>query len=163
MDLGSTIIGIVAVIICILPFIMMNNGRKKREKVLLQSLSEIAARYNCQISRYDVFSNFAIGIDEAKNVVFFFKQNDDNKMTQFVDLSKIQSCKVINTSRTLKSRDGNQKITDRLELNFIPAVKNLPEVKMEFFNAEVSLHLNGEIQTIEKWCELINSRLKYKN
>jgi len=162
MDLGSAIIGAVAIIICALPFVMMSRSRKKREKAFLQSLSKIATQNNCQINQHEIFGNFAIGIDETKNFVFFFRQVKDNEIEQLVDLSEIQSCKVINTSRNFKNKDGNQKVIDKLELSFTPTAKNKPEIKMEFFNADVNIQLYGELQSIEKWSKLINDRLKHK-
>ncbi len=63
----------------------------------------------------------------------------------------------------LKSKDGNQKMIDRLELCFISKAKDKPEIKLEFFNADVHPQLYGELQTVEKWSKLINGRLKPKN
>lgn len=158
--LGSTIIGTITMIICALPFVMVNNSKKKREKIFLQSLLEIAAQNNCQIYQHEILGNFAIGIDETKNFVFFYSQIKDKENKQYVDMSETQSCKVINTSRTFKNKDGNQKVIERLALSFVPTAKNKPEIIIEFFNADVSLRLNGELQLIEKWSNLINDRLK---
>lgn len=159
MDLGSVIIGAIAIIICALPFAMMSIGRKKSEKIFLKSLSEMATRNNCRLSQHDLLGIFAIGIDETKGFVFFYRQTKDSEIEQIVDLSEIQSCKVINKSRSFKNKAGNQKVIERLELSFIPIVKTKPEIKMEFFNADVGVQLNGELQSIDKWSKLINDRL----
>jgi hypothetical protein len=162
MDLGSTIIGVVIIIICALPFIMINRSRKKREKQFLQSLSKIAAYNNCKIDQHEIFGYFSIGIDETKKNVFFSRQTKDKMEEQSIDLNEIQNCKVINTSRTFKNNNGNQRVIDKLELSFIPTAKNTSEITLEFFNADESLQYSGELQSIEKWSELINSQLKTK-
>lgn len=162
MDLGSALMGAIAIIICVLLYILLNRNKKKREKLFLQPLLKMAAQNNCQIHKHEIFGNFAIGMDETKNFVFFHKLANDEVIEQSVDLGEIQSCKVINTSRMLKSRDGgSQKVIDRLQLSFIPLTKTKPGIKMEFFNSEVSIRLNGELQLIEKWSKLINDHLNH--
>ena len=162
MDLGSAIIGAVAIMICILPFIMMSNSRKKREKLFLQALSRIAAQNNCQIGYHEIFGNFAIGFDSSKNFVFFYKQTKDNKQEQSVDLEGIQNCKVINVSRTFKSKEESHQVIDRLELCFTPMLKNKSEIKLEFFNADLNLQLYDELKAIENWSKMIKDRLLLK-
>lgn len=160
MDLGSAIIGAVAIIICALPFVMMSRSKKKREKIFLQSLSEIATKNNCQITQHEIFGSFAIGLDESKSFVFFYKKMPGKEEEQSIDLGEIQNCKVINTSRTINNKEGNQKVIDKLELSFSPAAKNKPGIKLEFFRSDVSVHLDGELQSIEKWSKLINDLLR---
>ena len=162
MDLGSAIIGAIVIIICALPFVMMSRNSKKREKKNLQSLSEIATQNNCQIDQHEIFGSSAIGIDETKNFVFFYKLTKDKGIEQSVDLSEVQNCKVINTSRTLNNKGGNRKVIDKLELSFLPIVQNRSEIKLEFFNSDDNLQLLGELQSIEKWSKLINDRLNHK-
>ncbi|HET6245272.1 MAG: hypothetical protein H0V01_02025 [Bacteroidetes bacterium] len=139
MDLGSAIIGAILIAICIVPFILMSRGRKKREKQILQSLTDIAVQHNCQISQHEFCGDFVIGIDEAKNFVFFHKQRKDRVIEQFIDLAKIQNCKVINSNQTITNKDGNYKVIDKLELSFIPIAKEKTEITLEFFNSDVSL------------------------
>ena len=139
---------------------MYSRGRKKREKVFLNSLSKIALQNSCQINQHEVFGTSAIGIDETKGLVFFYRQVADKDTEQFAVLSEIQTCRVINTNRTYKNKDGNQMIIDRLELSMIPIARNNPELRMEFFRADVNGQLTGELQSIEKWSKLINDRLK---
>lgn len=160
MDLNSAITGAIAILICFLPFVMITRSRKKKEKLFLKSLSDFAIQNNCQIDQREVFNSFAIGMDEAQNFVLFYSKTKDREIAQFVDLGKIQSCKVSNTNRTYKNKEGDHKVIDKLELNFIPTARNQPAVTMEFFNPEVSLQLSGELQSIEKWSKLINDRLK---
>lgn len=159
MNSGSTIIGAIAIIICVLPFIMMSLNKRKKEKKILQSLSEISAKNSCQIDQYEILGSFAIGIDETKNFVFFYRLSKDTEIEQSIDLSEVKSCKIINTSRTLEGKGGNRKALDKLELSFMPTANDKPETKLEFFNADVSMQLYGEWESIEKWSKLINSRL----
>lgn len=162
-NLGSIIIGAIIITICILPIVMLRRSRKKRESVLLQSLSEIATQNNYQINQYEILGSLAIGIDKTQNFVFFYRQIENNETKEFVNLDEIQSCNVINTGKSLNNKNENQKEIDRLELSFIPTSINKSEIKMEFFNSDVNAQLYGELQLIEKWSIIINDRLKHKS
>lgn len=153
--------GAIAILICVVPFIMLNRRKKKREKLFLQSLSKIAAPVDGQIDQYEIIGNFAIGMDEAKNMVFFYRPTKDKVEAQFVELEGFQKSKVIKTYRSFKNNNGIQKEIDRLELCFIPTLKDTPQIKLEFYNSDVSMRLNGELQSIEKWSNLINDQLKH--
>lgn len=163
MDLNSAIAGAIMIAICILPFISMSRSRKKRDKQMLQSLTEIAKQHYCQISQHEFCGNFVIGIDEIKNSIFFHKHLKNNIIEQFIDLTNIKNCKVINLGRSIKTEEGIQKVIDKLELAFIPTSKDKSEITLEFFNSDVTTQLYGELPTIEKWSKLINDRLKYNN
>ncbi len=161
MSLSSAIMGAIAIVICVLPFIMLSNSKKKRENKFLESLSKMAAQNKGQIDKHEIVGGFGIGIDKAKNFVYFHRLTQDKVVEQTVDLDEIQSSKVINRSRTIRNKDGNQRVIDRLELSFIPTTKSKPEIKLEFFNSEETMRLHGELQSIEKWSNLINDRLKH--
>lgn len=162
MELGSVIVAAVAIAICILPFVMLNKSKKKREQELWQALSNFAAQNNCKISQHEIFGNFAIGIDESQNAVFYFRKFNNVESLQMVKLSEIKDCKVNNINRTFKNKDGIQRVIDRLELSFTPSDKDKPGVILEFFNADLCMQLYGELLSIKKWSQLINSRLQTK-
>lgn len=159
MELGSAITGAILIIICALPFISIRRNRMKKEKSILQSLTRVAAQNNCQIDHQDLCGNFAIGIDETKNSVFFYRQAKVNEVEQYVNLDEVQSCKIINTNRTFMSSGKKQEVIDKLELSFIPTTNSKPVANMEFFNIDMNIQLFGELELIKKWSKLINDRL----
>ncbi len=160
MDLGTLIMGAAIVAICMLPFVIIGNAGKKRKKRTLQSLTNMAKQYNGQISQYEFCANFAIGIDEAKNFVFFYKRSKDEVEEEYVDLSEIKKSKVVTTSRTVGNKDQNHSVIDRLDLAFVPKAVNKEEIKWAFFDVEENLQLSSELPMIEKWSNLINDRIK---
>ena len=155
LDLGTVIIGIFGTFLCILPFILIARSRKNRAKQLLKSLTKIANEHQCQINQKETFGNFAIGLDELKNAVFFYRESKDKIDEQYLELADFQNCKVINTNRTFKNNGSLQKVIDKLELDFIPKTKEKQDVKLEFFNADVSLQLYEELHGVEKWSKII--------
>ena len=157
MDIETTLIGIVLVIVCATPFIVLTAGRKKAEKKKQKAFFDLAQRHGCQIDHFDMGNHSVIGIDTAQNTVLFYKQTSEGTQEHCVPLKDIQSCKrrVVNNTR---------KVTERLQLVLTPLPKlrekGTPEISLEFYNAEVEMQLEGELQLLEKWETLINSKLK---
>lgn len=160
MNLGTAITGAIFIAIFMLPFIFMLQGRKKKEKQLLQSILAVANKHSCKISQHELCEEFAIGLDETANQLFFLKKTEDKEIAQFVNLSEIKSCKVIKSERSVNSKDANYKLINNLDLQFSFLNQKNPDVLFSFYNAEEDMELNGEIQTIEKWAKIVNDRLK---
>ena len=158
MDVSSIIIGAIVVALCIVPFIVMSQNRKKRERKTIESLNSIAQRQNCSISKHEICGDFIIGIDEVNKYVFFLKKLNDKVVEQCVNLSEIRNCKLNNTARTV----ANQSVIDKLELSFIPIDKNKKEIALEFFNTDINMQLGQELRSIEQWSNFINDYLKIK-
>lgn len=163
LELGSAIVGAVSLAVVALPVVLMSRSRRKKGKHFKDLLSELAAQHGCQIDQYEIAGIYAIGLDETRNFVFYCAEKQEKMEEQYVDLGKIQRCTVVSTGSMLKGKDGNHKVIDKLELSFLPIAKDKPEVKLEFFNADINPQLYGELQTVEKWSNLLNVRLKGKN
>ena len=161
MNLGTAITGAIFIAVFMLPFIFMLNGRKKKEKQLLQSILSIANNYNCKISKHEVFDELAIGLDESSNQLLFYKKINENEIIQHINLAEIKSCKIINSGAIVNNKEGSYKSTEKLDLHFSFLDAKKPDILMEFFNAEENLELSGEIQLIEKWSKIVNDRLNY--
>lgn len=159
MDIGITITGAILIAICILPFVLMGRNSRKHEKLLFQSLSNIAAKQNCKITQHECCEEYIIGIDETSNFLFFFKRVKDKDISQYINLSEIQDCKIVNTSRS----NGNEKIIDKLELNLISHTKKTPNILLELYNSDDRMHLGDDFLLIERWAKKINELLKLNN
>lgn len=161
MDIGTFVVGISLMALCILPFVAMSRIKKNKEKQLLKSLSAIANKYGGNIVQHEIFGNFIIGLDNSTNSVFFLKKDKEEEVIKHVRLTETKHCRVEETGRTISNKDGNHKLVDRLDLHFTPIDSSKPEVLMEFYNAQDSMQLSGELQMIRKWEKTINEQLKH--
>jgi len=132
MDLGTAVIGMVLIAICVLPFVWMHRIKKAGENKLLTALSELAAGKGCTASKQQVFRDFAIGIDENKGCVFFYRKSNDEEVSACVDLADIKTCKVANTSSSFNTHDGARKVIEKPELVIAPVADHTPTVALEF-------------------------------
>lgn len=162
MDLGNIIIGAILIASFVVLFVFIGRNKKKREAKALQPLINIANRLDCNVSKHEICGNFVIGIDESKNIVFFYKNIKDKAFEAYVNLVEIQNARVRKRARTIEYRNGNNAVIDQIELLFVPSDKKKKEIAWEFFNTDISMQLRGELQTAELWSELINDQLKIK-
>lgn len=160
MNSGTLIVGAIILALCILPFVLMIRSRKKKEKQLLLSLTGVANNQNFKISLHELFVEFAIGLDEEANQLFFFRKTTENETAQHINLAEVKSCKVINTDHSISNNDENNKTIDKLELQFSFLDKKNPDELLVFYNSDENTQLSGEIITIEKWAKILNDRLK---
>lgn len=160
MNSGTIIVGAIILVSLILPFVLMIRSRKKKEKQLLLSLTTIANNHNYKISLYDLFVEFAIGIDEKANQLFFFRKTKEKETAQHINLADVKTCKVIKTGHSIGHSGDNNNTIDKLELKFSFLDKKNPDVFLVFYDSDENTHLSEEILTIEKWAKILNDRLK---
>lgn len=149
--ISNIIIGIVIVFVCMLPFILVYVSRKGKYKKILASLNKFAAEYSCEISEFDHTGSLMIGIDNNNKIVFFVRTIEDKEIKRVVKLNDMQSCRLINSSRSVNEGKDAYTVVDRLELRFVAKTKEIPDVNLVFFNTDEELQLNDELKLIEKW------------
>ena len=160
MDSGTIIFVAILVLSCVIPLVIVNRNKSKKEKLFFRALTDLAEKSNCRISEYDLWRNTEIGIDKAARKLFYIRNMENEEVKKEINLAEIQKCRVFNSSRTVINNSSNQIVTERLELAFVNRDKNVPDVTLEFYNSTTdSLYLNGEIQLTEKWAGIINSVL----
>jgi len=160
MDLGSTITGIVLLILCILPMVFLSRNRKKREKQLLQLIANLANNQNTKIAQFEHCGDLVIGLDEAGKNIYFAKRQDETETAKLVPLKEVKSCKVVNVSRKVSNENGSHHVLEKLELKFEPVDKNKSEHVLEFYREADRIPLSGELQLIEKWAGIAKARLQ---
>lgn len=158
MDSGTIIFIAIIVLGCVIPIVLINSSKKKKEKLFLQALFNLAEKSNCKISAHDLWKGTGIGIDKEARKLFFIRKAANDEEAKEIDLSEIQKCRVVNTNRTVKYNESTQTVVDRLELAFSNKDKNIPEVIFEFYNSKYdNPTLHTELQLAGKWLEIVNS------
>lgn len=161
MELGTIIITLIVIIACIIPFVLISSSIRKKNQAVLQKLVALAKTQQTGIEQFDAWYNTAIGIDKSLDYLFFLKKTGELELDQTVRLSEVKDCHIINTSRTLKSKDGDLKITEKLELAIAFKQPQKEDTVMVFYDgSKDSLTMTGELQIINKWCNLVSDKLK---
>ncbi len=160
MELGTALVGIIVALICIVPFVVLNIKKKKREKEILQSLYSLATEHNCNISDYDVWNHSSIGIDDHNQYLFYTRMIKNNLETHSIKLSEVQRSSVSKINRTVKTEDSSFEIIDRVELVLSLQYNNVADEVLELYNASYDKPtVTFELELADKWCNLINKRI----
>jgi hypothetical protein len=162
MDTGSALIGLIIVLLCALPFILLGNSQKRKEKQLVRSLSQLAEKKNGHIDQYETGRDFAIGLDRVGGAVFFYKNLAGQESSQYIRLAEIEQCDVKSVSRNQSPEKGSRRHIDEVQLIFIPIHKDEAVIKLELYNSEENLQLDRELQLAEKWKKLLRELLVIK-
>jgi hypothetical protein len=157
MDIATILlIGTTVLIICVLPFLITHNKKKKKEKEIKEVISRLAAKSNSKVDEYDWWNKTIIGIDNLNRKLLFIKKIEDKELQYAIDLSDIHMGRVINSHRSVIN--GNYNVIQKLQLGLISKNKDKPETLLEFYNADYdSLTIREELQLVEKWSKIVNS------
>ena len=157
MELGTTIIAIVIVLICIIPFILMNIKNRRIEKELTNELILFVDKNNGTLTQKEVLTNLAIGIDEKKKALFLVKKTMKDMIYLSVNLAEIKNSSVIKNRKS----DSRSTIVETIELAFIDLDSNKPERYLGLYAIyENNLNVVHEFELANKWSALINSKVK---
>ncbi|RKF03685.1 hypothetical protein C8N26_2082 [Tenacibaculum lutimaris] len=151
MDLGTTIVGAVLLVICIAPFILVRKRQLTKKNEKLQILNNLSQEYNCFIQEYEFCNDFILGIDKSKNFLFFYKQSEETTHSQVINLQEIDECVVIKKTRSI-----NDKTIALIELNFI---KKNEVTSIIIYDEKTDLLISNELLVANKWSLIINSSL----
>jgi len=120
----------------------------------------MAEKSNCKISDNDLWNNTLIGIDKNAHKLFFIRKTEDNSISNEIDLSGIQKCRVINSSRIVTNGGNNHNVTDKIELALTSPDTKIADTILEFYNTNRdNLFLNGELPLAEKWATIVNTNI----
>jgi hypothetical protein len=159
MDTTNIILGAIFLAICIVPFVIMQRSRGKSKNTMMNAIKNIAKDLGLTIGEYEYGSDFIISMDRDNKYVMFCKLNIELTEVKHAKLSEIQSCKVLRSTKSIKTESQNISVTDRVALSVMPASKSLSEISFELYHDVKNMQLNGEIQLAEKWSALINDRI----
>ena len=161
MDSSIFLITAILIAITVVPFVLMGRNGKKKKKQFLSTLEALAKQHKSKISQCEFGGEFAIGLDETSNYIFFYQKNEDMERRQDIDLSEIMDCQLVKTKKTVRNGNGSgkQEELDKLELSFSCIAQNKPNKRIEFYNSDQSAPLSGELELMDKWSKIINARL----
>ncbi len=152
MELGVTVITIIIISICLLPFVFLKIAKMKHQKQQLNALSAIAGQKNCHITQRDFMGHSLIGIDESNNYLFFIKEQQDRTTTeQILNLNEIKHCDLIKTNTKKELR--------KLGIGFKSKGNKQSTQTIELYDYENDFQLSDELEKAKKWIDIINATI----
>ncbi|RED92221.1 hypothetical protein [Marinoscillum furvescens] len=160
MDIGTIVIGLITVALCIIPFFLMRKSKQLNEQNLINGLQALADSYHCELAAKEVSMDFVIGISASNNYVFYYKYRNGKMQEEAIPLDAIDRCEVMTRRRTIKAGKKRETVYEKLELAFIPQHAQTPPTRVTFFDADEQIQPNGQLKLIRDWEARINEVLK---
>lgn len=162
MDSKMIIIDALLILLCIVPFIVLGMKKRNKKQLLFSKINTLAANGQHRITQHDKWDNTAIGIDQQASILFFYRKKGEHEKTEIIKLSDIQSCKIVETSRSVGSKGNSVKVIETLDLELKSKLKDKKMYMLEFYNNEESSILGDELEKIEKWKDLVQQHINHK-
>jgi hypothetical protein len=158
MDRGTLIIGVIVLLACFLPLLLVYMSRKKQERLILKYLEDHAHSKNSIIDTHDLWSNTAIGIDSNKHILYFLRKTSADEIVE-INLKDVQKCK-LSTTKASYNEKGSKESISKIDLVFTYSDTHKPVILLEFYNTRYdNLTLNSELQLAEKWEKIVGKEL----
>lgn len=152
MDSETTIIGIILVLICIIPFVIINKKKATKRRNKLKILTDSVQKMNGIMYKNEFWNHYGIGLDKTNKMLYFSNQNDTQNSYEVINLKSIV------TSTIIKKEDNSKSITALgLQLEFKD--KSKPNVYLSFYERDQNLFLVNELDLIQRWPTIINEQL----
>jgi hypothetical protein len=139
----------------------MNKSTQKVKQKYLKLLNDLAKNSNSKVGEFDNWMNTAIGLNEAKNELYFVKQTKEKNTEISIKINQITKCKLQKQTKTIDNLD--KKLVFINQVTLVVGQHNLTETNLEFYNSSTdNLSLSMELQLAEKWNKTIGDLMKQK-
>ena len=127
---------------------------------MLSEMKTHSAHTSINISKYEIFSNSIIGLDENVNVLCFLRKRIAGEYFLEVDLSKYTKVEVEQRNHQEGENHTMQTLVDEIVLKFYPKSSSDKIALIELYNRKEMQILSGEIQLAQEWAHFLNNRIK---
>ncbi len=152
MDTSTTIIGLILVLFCALPFVLMAKKSAEKRKIKMQTLTNYVQKNNGSVHQYEFWNQIGIAIDTTNKMLYFSSNTQEIDSYQAFYLKDYKTCTIV------KSED-NTKAINKLELQLNPFDKTKPDTFIKFYERGKSLLIANELEIIQKWETIIKEQL----
>lgn len=154
MDLGTVLTATIMLAVCVLPFVLMNQKKQKRIKLLTQNFIEFAKENGQAIGEMETCGKVAIGLNTDSTSIFFVKENTIEIQKVNIEIKNIAN---ISLEKLHLNESSN---FEKIGLNIQIKGKASKLVELVLFDSNDKMQLDGELQLAEKWLKKLQEVLK---
>ena len=161
MDSEIVIPVLIVLAICLIPICIMKVRSLSKKRKALGFLYKLAKEFNEGVFQTGNWNNSAIGLTKNGSHIFVVSGSKKEFKSQTINLSLFNSCRVINDNSNSPYKEGNFKVTDKVELELTGANK-ITERICFYSREEDGDLLKDELQLAETWHRKINEYIVKK-
>lgn len=158
MKIDIMIVSVILVLLVILPFFLLPLIQMRGNKKLQKKFLEEALKLNLNIDLKESWNLNVIGIDSVQKKLLLVQQQRDLYVSECIDLSSMQSSRVIIATSQVKRNRKPEEVLQRTDIEFSP---NYGEEKklLNLFNHDLNFVQDLEVKHAEKWNSLVQKYL----
>ena len=161
MDSEKVIPALIVLTICFIPIFIMKVRSVSKKRRVIRSLYKLVGKSNETVFQTGSWNNSAIGLTKNGSYIFVVSENKMESKHQAIHLPLFNNCKLVNDNSRSPYKEGNFKVTEKIELELTGANKATESIC--FYNrAEDGDILTDELQLAEIWCKKINENMTNK-
>lgn len=158
MDTQSTVIGVAMLLFAVVPILIFRIQKKKRDQRIIDKLEALMQTKVNKVTSYEIWNDRGIAIDKIADKIYYVSQHEGISEEQVVDLTHVNSCKVLKESSTIVVDQETAVNVHKVSLE-LKLVKH-EEVHFDFYDEKQDgATMRGEIQLAHKWQEFISRYL----
>ncbi|WP_073851639.1 hypothetical protein [Pontibacter flavimaris] len=156
MDLTTIVIACLALVVFIVPIMYLQRNQKQKTGEASAEFLALAEQQQARLTKHELWNDrYAIGLDEGQKKLLYLRKDDVQEQKLFLHLADFKKSTVSSESRDV----NGTKVFDLIELRLAPRNPKHAEVRLEFYNKEVSIMLSGEMLLAQKWSSLISASI----
>lgn len=157
MDLTTILVAVVIVLLCILPIFLMNQSRRRRERMGKAILQEMAKQQNETLADCRFAQRFLIGISQSKQWLFFARLAEKgNYQRSAYHLTDFARCIAEHDEHQEGPKSDRSTIIDQVRLTLIPK-QGKEAAKLILFDANIDQQTHSdELRIAEEWQRIIS-------
>lgn len=150
MELDITIIGLIAMALCIIPLQIMYKSKRKNSLKIIEGLKYLANELGTELGPFDTASSFALGYTTDNSHLLFNYNGKVDSTQKAIAFSEIKNCKLMVNRTSKKAGRETTSIIDKimLELDMKTSGKKL---NLTLFNYDNFIPMYNELQLAHKW------------
>lgn len=159
MDIQTTIVIAIFLLLFIIPFWLLIRANKAKEKKFINRLLEVGRQHQIQFTEQEIWNEKAIGIDTAHKKVVFLNLKLPAASEMMIDLNQMSGCKLYKQGEV---KQGMPARDAKVELQFTPKQSGTSAPSLVFFDMNVDdpLQMNVCQEKAKAWLQRIEACLQ---
>lgn len=163
MKTSVILIDLILILVIFIPYILFIRAGKMASGRFAKAIRKILQAGDLTPGIEEHWNSRYIGIDTAKHSLIFIQLSNGQEVVKRIDLSGVQSCSLIRSSRPLRTRKGREEVLTGLVIELTYNKPGKPQELLTFYDSEERIEAYFEVARGEKWVRLIRKQIPVKS
>ena len=141
------------------PIVVLIRIGSSHKRKLYKQFNVLAEKNGLNIVEKEFWANSCIGIDNAKKIVLFVRNENNSVIEKLIALNNLKECKVATSVESLGTRTNTQNILQKVELQMYFTGNSSSRDTLNFYDHNRIYNEDFEVMRAEKWKNIINEQL----